>query len=177
MTLRISILPLVAAALLATAANDNTKTTGTPKEVTPVVKKVPGTPTVTNIMAGQTILAGTVTVVDDQDLGTLTVTYQLNNGWYLKETHLYAGTVTGIPVGGSGNPRPGQFPHKKTTFAAGTQTYSVTIPLAGLPTDVITLAAHAVVTGTSNQTGWGQGAQINDGGSWAMRFDHVLDVR
>lgn len=172
-----SILPLIAAALLATATNNSGKTTTATAPVTPVAKKVPGTPTVTNIMAGQSMVAGTVTVVDDQDLGTLTVTYQLNNGWYLKETHLYAGTIPGIPVGNSGNPRPGQFPYKKTTFAAGSQTHTVVIPLAGLPTDVITLAAHCVVTGTSNQTGWGQGPQINDGGSWAMRFDHVLEVR
>jgi hypothetical protein len=177
MTLRISILPLAAAALLAIATNSNTKSVATPEVVTPLVKKVPGTPTVTNIMAGQTIVAGTVTVVDDQALGTLTVTYQLNNGWYLKEAHLHAGTIANIPTGNSGNPRPGQFANKKTNIAAGTQSCTFVIPLAGLPADVVTIAAHAAITGTSNQTGWGQGQQINDGGSWAMRFDHVMDIR
>jgi hypothetical protein len=176
MTLRISVLPLVAAGLLAIATN-NHKSIETPKENTPLVKRVPGTPTVTNIMAGQSIIAGTMTVVDDQALGTLKVTYQLNAGWSLKETHLYVGTLTGIPVGNSGNPRPGQFPYNKTTFTAGTNMYMVTVPLAGLPIDVVTVAAHCVVTGPSTQTGWGQGPQINDGGSWAMRFSHVLEVR
>jgi hypothetical protein len=176
MTFKLALLPLIAATVFSFSQKETNQLV-TANNATPVVKRVPGTPTVTNIMAGQTIVAGTVTVVDDQALGTLTVTYQLNNGWYLKEAHLHAGTIANIPAGNSGNPRPGLFTHKKTNIAAGTQTCTFVIPLSGLPTEVVTIAAHAAITGTSNQTGWGQGPQINDGGSWAMRFDHVLEVR
>jgi hypothetical protein len=176
MTFKLALLPLIAASVFSFSQKEARQAMPV-KKVTPLVKRVPGTPTVTNIMAGQTIIAGTMTVVDDQALGTLKVTYQLNAGWSLKETHLYLGALSGIPVGNSGNPRPGQFPYNKTTFVAGTNMYMVTVPLAGLPIDVIAIAAHCVITGPSTQTGWGQGPQINDGGSWAMRFDHVLEVR
>jgi hypothetical protein len=173
---KFTLLPLIAATVFSFSQKEASQLTIT-NNVTPVVKRIPGTPTVTSIMAGQTIVAGTITVVDDQDLGTLTVTYQLNSGWYLKEAHLHAGTVANIPSGNNGNPRPGLFAYKKTNIAAGTQSCTFVIPMSGLPTDVITLAAHASITGPSNQTGWGQGTQINDGGSWAMRFDHVMDAR
>jgi hypothetical protein len=176
--LKLSVLPLVAVALFAGLAN-NTKKSATPKEIAPITKKVPGTPTVTNIMAGQTIVAGTITVVDDQDLGTLKVTYQLNGQWSLKEVHLYVGTADGIPVGNNGNPRIGLFPYKKTDFAIGTQFYSVTLSLGNLPADEVVVAAHSKIAFNSTnqtETGWGQGPQINDGGSWAMKFTHVFDV-
>jgi hypothetical protein len=173
---KFTLLPLIAATVFSFSQNENVNQPLLTNK-TMVAKKLPGTTTTTNIMAGQTIVAGTVTVTDDQDLGTLTVTYQLNNGWYMKEAHLHAGTVANIPSGNSGNPRIGSFAHKKTNIAAGTQTCTFVVPLSGLPTDVIILAAHASITGPSNETGWGQGTQINDGGSWAMRFDHVMDAR
>jgi hypothetical protein len=182
MLLKLSLPMLLAASVFSFFPKQNFHDATLPVLVVPAAKKTPGTPTVTNLMAGQTNLAGTVTVVDDRDLGTLTVTYQLNGGWSLKEVHLYVGTLAGIPVGASGNPRPGQFPYKKTTFAAGTQTFTVTIPLAGLPPEEITVASHAVVrttTGcqTQTETAWGQGLQINDGGNWAMQFSHVVEVQ
>jgi hypothetical protein len=176
--LKLSVLPLAAAALFV-GMTSNTKKDVSPKEIATIVKKVPGTPTVTNIMAGQTIIAGTITVVDDQQLGTLKVTYQLNTGWSLKEVHLYVGTADGIPVGNNGNPRIGLFPYKKTDFAIGTQTYSVTLSLGNLPPDEVVVAAHSKIAFNSTnqtETGWGQGPQINDGGSWAMKFTHVFDI-
>jgi hypothetical protein len=170
MTLKFAFIPLIAAAVFSFSQKE-TKTTV--NELKTVVKRSPGIPTVTNFMVGQTIVGGTITVVDDVAAGTLKVTYQLNNGWYLKDANLYVGTLAGIPKGNSGNPRPGQFPYK-SSFASGTQTWSVTIPLASLPPDFFSVAAHATVTGPSNQTGWGQGPQINDGGSWAMQFEHSI---
>jgi hypothetical protein len=179
MTLKLTLLPLVTAAIFSLAQKDNHISAVQPVKAITVAKKLPGTPTVTNLMAGQTIVAGSITVVDDQDLGILTVTYQLNAGWSLKEAHLYVGALSDIPLGGNGNPRPGQFTYKKTDFASGTQTWSISIPLSSLPPDEVTIAAHSVVCNTTTgarETGWGQGPQINDGGSWAMRFSHVFDA-
>jgi hypothetical protein len=179
MTFKLTMVPLIAAAIFTFASNEKPMHTTQPGKKVVAVKRLPGTPTVTNLMAGQTTVAGSVTVVDDRDLGTLTITYQVNAGWSLKEVHLYAGTLSGIPIAGNGNPRPGQFPYKKTNFASGIQTWSISIPLSSLPPDEVTIAAHAVVCNTTTgatETGWGQGAQINDGGSWAMRFSHVYDA-
>jgi hypothetical protein len=179
MTLKLGILPIAAYMLCAFTSNRQLPNTAEAKPITSAAQKLPGTPTVTNIMAGQTIIAGTITVVEDRDLGTFTVTYQMNTGWYLKSAHLYVGTSEGIPVGNSGNPRPGQFPYKVNSFPAATQTWTAVISLAGLPEDVVVVAAHSTVqsaSGTQTETGWGQGPQINDGGSWAMKFFHVIDV-
>jgi hypothetical protein len=175
MTLKMTILPLIAAALFATATTKNTKTNVSLPEVAPIAKKVPGTPTVTNMVTCSGVTLGSVTVVDDQDLGTLTITFQVNTGWSLKETNVYAGTLAGIPVDCYGKIRPNLFPHRKTSFntnscssscrkghgyddddhddndyhnhcGSSTQTYTLTIPLAGLPTDEIIMSVNAKVT-------------------------------
>jgi hypothetical protein len=179
MTLKLSLLPLFAAALF-TKAIQNTPPDAAMHTSPALVKKVPGTPTITNLIAANSTVIGTVTVVDDQDLGTLTVTYQLNPGYSFERAQVYAGTTTGFPVNDEGEPRPNKFPHKRTTFGCGANTtQTFTIPLAGLPTDEIIMLVHAKAYNPCGvlQNVWAQGAEVVDGGSWAMRFSHVPEIR
>lgn len=138
-------------------------------------------PTEVNLMAGQTMIAGTVTVSNDAEY--IYVTYTTTGGWVLTQTHLYVGACNLIPVNNPGNPIPGQFPYSGTHNNITTITYQVPIskiPLGGCGC----IAAHAVVKqlnfsgGTiQTQTGWGQGTQINlNGGNWGMKFDYCSCV-
>jgi hypothetical protein len=175
MIFKFTLLPLIAATVFSFSQKEPTATASKNKAGV-IATKTPGTPTITNIMAGQSIVAGTITVVEDWDLGKLTVTYQLYAGWSFKEIQLYVGTCAGIPVNRAGEPRIGLFPYKKTSFTTGVQTWSVTVPINGLPTDELFIAAHCSITSSitgQTETGWGQGSQINDGGSWAMKFSHT----
>jgi hypothetical protein len=180
MTFRISVLPLIAAALLATATTNQNQTTAATDVAPSFVKKTPGTPTVTNLVTQNGTIVGTATIVDDQDLGTLSVSYQLNAGYRFERVQTFAGALSGIPVGVNGNPRPGQFAWKKTNFGCSVQSsYSVIIPLAGLPTEEVTMLVHAKVYDPCDvlKDIWAEGVDQNDNGGWAMRFSHVLEVR
>jgi hypothetical protein len=188
MTLKFTLLPLIAATVFSFSQKETTSSSTLANNVTPVVTKVPGTPTSTNMVTSTGSVLGSVTVVADQDLGTLTVTYQMNAGWSLQQANLHTGTIANIPLNCNGDPRPNRFANRKS-FATGgctansggsnVSTTTFTIPLAGLPTDEITVAAMAKVVNSSGQvsTVWGQGVEINDDGSWAMRFSYILDVR
>ncbi len=134
-------------------------------------------PTEVNLMAGQTMIAGTVTVTNDAEY--IYVTYTTTGSWVLTQTHLYVGACNFIPVNNPGNPIPGQFPYSGTHNNITTVTYQV--PISKIPVGSCgCIAAHAVVKelnssgGTiQTQTGWGQGTQINMGsGNWGMKFDY-----
>lgn len=127
-----------------------------------------GEATVTPLIAGQHINAGTVTVSNDET--NLYVTYTTANGWKLTELHLFAGACSQIPVNKPGNPIPGQFPYSANP--ASVNTYTFTIPLAGLE-DCFCVAAHAVVRNSSGgtETAWGQGTRFVQKGNWAMKFN------
>ncbi len=137
-----------------------------------------GLATVTSLMAGQTNNVGSVTVSNNSNF--VFVTYQTTGSYLLKKTHLYVGTLAGLPVNNAGNPQIGQFPFQ-TNHGGGVSTYTYTIPRSSLPGGCLTVAAHAEIiaygaNGSINysETGWGNGTQINNGGSWAMRFSHCL---
>ncbi|HSU29451.1 MAG TPA: hypothetical protein VLJ68_13785 [Chitinophagaceae bacterium] len=129
------------------------------------------------LMAGQTINVGSITV--GNDAVNLYVTYAVNAGYTLQKTHLYVGTLAGLPTSGGGNAVPGQFPYK-TTHIADIDMYTYTIPLASLPNagGCNVIAAHSEVVSRNefgdlvfSETGWGQGTRIRpNGGSWAMYF-------
>ncbi|HMK04863.1 MAG TPA: hypothetical protein VK489_11755 [Ferruginibacter sp.] len=130
-----------------------------------------------NLMAGQTMVAGTVSVTNDAE--NIYVTYNTTGGWVLTATHLYVGDCALIPVNNPGNPIPGQFPYKGTHTNLTSVTY--TVPISQIPAGTCAcIAAHGVVKelnssgGTiQTQTGWGQGVQINMGsGNWGMKFDY-----
>ena len=129
-------------------------------------------PTEVALIAGQNINAGTVTVTNDANF--IYVTYATTNGWTISQTHLYVGDCALIPVNHAGNPQPGHFPYTGTHSNVTSYTYQV--PISAIPEgDCGCIAAHCVVNksgpGGGTQTAWGNGSQINVGGSWAMKFD------
>ena len=81
--------------------------------------------TTVNLLAGQTINAGTVSVTNDADF--IYVTYTTANGYLITQTHLYVGDCALIPVNGPGNPIPGQFPYSSAHSNITSYTYQVPI--------------------------------------------------
>lgn len=119
---------------------------------------------------------GTVTVWNDET--NIYVHYQTTGDYRLKKTHLYVGSCTGIPTNNAGNPRIGQYPYQTTHGTTGVSAYTYTIP-RGTSSGCRCVSAHAEIVAYNssgqqvyNQTGWGQGQQIVDGGSWAMKFEY-----
>jgi hypothetical protein len=133
-------------------------------------------PVTTPLMAGQHTNVGSVTVTNDET--NVYVTYQTTGSYLVKKTHLYVGSCTAIPVSNSGNPRIGQYPYQ-TNHGTGINSFTYTIARSSLPAGCICVSAHAEVVAYNaagtvifSQTGWGFGEQINDGGSWAMKFGY-----
>ena len=134
-------------------------------------------PTIVNLLAGQTINSGTVTVSNDSNF--VYVTYTTINDWRLTQTHLYVGDCALIPVNNPGNPIPGQFPYKGTHDKVTEVNYQIPISVFGANTCVC-VAAHAVVVRVNGanqvvqtETGWGEGTLINlSGGNWGMKFNY-----
>jgi hypothetical protein len=134
-------------------------------------------PTTATLIAGQTIDAGTISVINDNDF--IYVTYTTANGYILTETHLYVGDQALIPTNKPGNPIPGQFPFGNMHSNLTTYTYAVPISAIPLGTCAV-VAAHAVVKKidangqvVESQTGWGNGFQINlSSGNWGMAFPY-----
>ncbi len=130
-----------------------------------------------DLLAGQTILAGSVTVGVEEP--NLTVTYATADGWKLQEVQLSVGVgFSSIPTNRAGNPVVGQFAYKATALG-GAESYAFAIPLADLGAatgTTLTVAAHAVVYKTTGdgsvrtETAWGAGSRINAKGNWATFF-------
>ena len=120
-----------------------------------------------DMFGGQTIPVGTLQITNDEK--NLYVTYS-TNGWFLNETHLYVGEVTGMPVNNSNTPMPGHFPYK-TTHSDGTTSFTYTIPFASLPSCYI-VAAHASVSRKENgvvvqtETSWSAGTAFTNTNRW-----------
>ena len=83
-------------------------------------------PTTVTLKAGQTIDAGTVTVINDADF--IYVTYTTANGYLLTQTHLYVGDCAAIPVNGPGNPMPGQFPYSILIVVQDNNVHPIIVP-------------------------------------------------
>lgn len=122
----------------------------------------------TDLIAGQNIVVGTVTV--QYDGINVVVTYDTINGWELDETHLWVGVCEERPANNPGNPLIGQFPYA-ATHSGGTTSYTYTLDPAEVGICGC-VAAHAVVTNTNGQseTAWGNGNPYG-GSSWAMYFE------
>lgn len=133
-----------------------------------------GTPNEVRLLAGKHHEAGIVTVSNDQN--NLYVTFNMDNGWELVKTHIFAGNCNAIPTNKGGNPQVGQFPFHEN-HAVGTTTYTLTLDLNSLPT-CMCVATHAeVVKRDKNgnviqgETAWGEGTGFG-GGNWAMKFNY-----
>ncbi len=108
-----------------------------------------------DLIAGQTIPAGILVISNDQE--NLLVTYQAENGWKIKEIHLFVGSKEDLPVNPSNVPVPGQFPIKES-FNPLVEYVTYEIPLKALNECVI-VAAHAVVVKDGKEeTAWGKGS-------------------
>lgn len=141
----------------------------------------PVNPTTVDLLAGQTIDAGNVSVWNDT--ANLYVKYETQNGWMINQTHLAVGTaLTDIPQTNGKKPVaiPGQFAFSNS-FDPTVTSYTYTIPLNSLGAsynDNLYIAAHAVVVkqlldGTYQQeTGWGNGNKF--GGAWGMYFNYTV---
>jgi hypothetical protein len=107
-----------------------------------------------DLIAGQTIPAGIVIISNDQN--NLLVTYQAENGWKIKEVHLYAGTMEDLPVNPQNIPVPGHFPINES-FNPLVEQVTYEIPLQDLG-ECFIVAAHAVVVkDCREETAWGKG--------------------
>lgn len=120
---------------------------------------------VSNLIAGQHIDAGDVSITNDDTNLYVEITTQ--DGWLITETHIFAGTGA-IPTNRKGTPVPGRFPFNNA-FSPGVSSYTEVIPLAGLNIacgDELKVAVHAVVVrpagdGTEEQTAWADGEGFN----------------
>jgi hypothetical protein len=128
--------------------------------------------------AGQTINAGALSVRVNQK--NVEVTYATTNGWTLSEAHLWVGaSIVDLPQTKSGNPQPGQFPHKATLNGATSYTFSIPLSNAAINFScpgkdaIYLLSAHAAIQkrnadGTIQQeTAWSAGSRITTKGNWA----------
>lgn len=131
-----------------------------------------------DFLGGQTILAGKLSVTNDSEY--LYVTFTTSGNWYLNATHLYVGTLSGLPVNRSSVPVPGSFPYK-VTYPQLVNSYTYQIPLSGLP-ECLIIAAHGelrqVVNGTvvSEETGWSFGTPFPGSNRWGWYSSYCLQA-
>lgn len=144
-----------------------------------------GDPLVIDLLAGQTIASGTVTVSNDEN--TTCITYETSGDWVILETHLHiADSKEGIPQTRKGNPKVGNFDYGDT-FSQGVTSAEYCFNTQDLLADIgssdecFVLAAHAVVARVDNdgnviqtETAWGNGDRFTDKGSWATLFDYCV---
>ena len=134
-----------------------------------------GETTVVDLIAGQHINVGTVTVSNDETY--LYVTYETSGDWYLTETHLYVGAESDIPYTKPGNPKFGHFPYSDPHGT--TQSYTYKVDLSTLD-DTFAVIAHGVVdkivngdTIISGETAFGCGDKEFPGRRWGCYFDYT----
>lgn len=86
-------------------------------------------------------LVGELNVNYDELAGSLSVVYQILDGFVLNETHLYVGNDS-YPIGNNGNPTvaPGQFPYQHELESASMDSYTID----GLSGQIY-IIAHGVV--------------------------------
>lgn len=91
---------------------------------------------------------------------------------------MFIGNCNSIPTNNAGNPRIGQYPYQVDHGTSGVAIYTYTIPMSSFTAgQQICVSAHAeVIAPGFSETGWGDGDQINDGGSWAMKFYYTPQV-
>ena len=127
-----------------------------------------------DIYGGQSILAGNITVSNDGV--NLYITYNTSGCWTLAETHLYVGSLADLPTNRANVPIPGQFPYSGTHSNINTYTY--TIPLAGLPECYI-IAAHSALACVGEggeviqeETGWSFGTPFPNTKRWGWYSEY-----
>lgn len=137
-----------------------------------------GNTTIVDFYAGQHILIGNMTMSNTNT--DLVITVNTTDGWQLGHTHLYVGAAAAMPTNGAGNPMIGRFPYS-TPHNPMVNTYSWSIPLANLDS-CFAVALHADVhligvngDTLQSETGWGDGEQFTDAGSWASYYTYCVE--
>jgi len=135
----------------------------------------------TNLIAGQNINVGTVTIEPGD--GELLVTYEITEpGWCMTESHLHVATAWEDIPQKNGNPVPGQFDYASYYDPCVTSdTYVIPAEEGWCAEDYLYIAAHAVVRkqiGVDEygnpiyqiETAWGEGPNF-PGKNWAMYIE------
>jgi len=141
-----------------------------------------GEPCTGNLIAGQYIVVGDVTVWYED--GCLYVRFTTTDDWYMDRTHLHVATsLEDIPQK-NGNPRPGRFDYQTVHDPAVTE-YTYEIPLDSLDWDedtVLYIAAHADVHLINDdgdyiqrESAWRDGYDF-PGNDWATYFIYNGDA-
>ncbi|UCE96790.1 MAG: hypothetical protein JSV51_04155 [Candidatus Bathyarchaeota archaeon] len=113
-------------------------------------------PFVTDLIAGQTMDVGDVTVWNDGSF--LYVRYETTGDWVMGLTHLHVATdLADIPTSKKGIPIPGQFEHATTHDPPVTE-FTYCIYINGLTSETeLYIAAHAEVCGPGEEPMFAQG--------------------
>ncbi len=126
----------------------------------------------TDLLAGQRYDAGDIKVYFDE--ANVYVEYQTSINWRLRETHLFVGDQSMIPVTRNGSPNPALYPVSET-HPGGVETAIYSFPRASL-SKCFTISAYADVHRIKNgvivqtETAWSEGERFNQS-SWGMFFD------
>jgi len=129
-----------------------------------------------DLFGGQTIHMGTVSVMTVGEY--IHVKYELNEDsecWKITETHVYVGSIDGMPVGKKDNPKIGHFPYAWED-EIGSDVVIMQIPIEE-GWECPDIAAHAVVKcGENEETAWAKNPevifaikskmQLSDGSYW-----------
>ena len=121
-----------------------------------------------SIFGGQTYYVGNLETTNDAD--SLYVTFTTSGDWFLGHTHLYVGTLAGLPTNSANTPIPGQFTHNDAHSPYITS-YTYAIALNSLPSCYIIAAhseAHKVVNGVTvqSETAWSSGTPFPNTNRW-----------
>lgn len=111
-------------------------------------------PQTQDLLAGQDINVGTVSVWNDET--TLYVQYMTDADWVIGETHLAVATsLEGIPQTKKGNPKVGKFTYQAQHVPLVTEyTYAIPIPETWETGIEVCIAAHAVVQQVVKAAPW-----------------------
>ncbi len=138
-----------------------------------------------NIIAGQNMVIGDLVISYDSD--NIYVEYNTYDGWFMNEVQLWIGeSLSEMPQTRSGNPQIGRFPYTSDNLY-GESYYLFTIPIVDIFGNepicekMFYFVAHASVYKENSdgsiqtETGWGEGSQLTDRGSWAMYFSFIFE--
>lgn len=139
----------------------------------------------TDFIAGQNIIAGTITISNDFD--NVYVRFSTTDGWLMGRTHLYIGpkeilldSANGY-VNKNGSPKNGHFPYGEAFDPMVTEwvfalpladlyaMYGLTLEDAGDVCPIIAAHAEVMKEGTGQtETAWGSGPKFVKKGNWSM---------
>jgi len=131
------------------------------------------------LITPQEVTVGNVCLSNTQD--SLEVRFQVQDGWFLSETHLaVSASLDGIPKVGPGVPVVGQFRYKSTHATVSTeQAYTISLDsLEVSPGSEIVIAAHASLVNDLKQEegAWGRGERFVKEGNPGTYFMYTLEL-